>query len=163
MWLWWWSKALPGPSVGHSGHKKGHYCVEETVNAAVAAAMAKAGANAQNESDDDVNVTVNIDNQDTQAQQQQQGESQEANGEGEMVPICHRPESGPPQTLYLPIQAAIAHLAEHPNDSWGACPVSDDVQPEPVAEETPVESVVDPTPEPDPVTEEPVTEPEPTP
>jgi hypothetical protein len=37
--------------------------------------------------------------------------------------ICHRTPSGQAQTLTLPIQAAEAHLREHPLDTPGICPV----------------------------------------
>jgi len=156
LWLWWWSPSLP-PSIA-----PGHGCVEEMVNAAVSAAVARAtgtGGSASSDSDDDIEINVNIDNSDVQGQSQSQeatGGISESDDEGgqDMLTICHRPPGGgPSQTLTLPIQAAIAHLENHPDDTIGACPV----MPSKPVVETPVEPdpdpVVEPTPEP--VVEEP--------
>lgn len=51
------------------------------------------------------------------------GDPGECDCKNEKIDICHRPEGGEPITLNLPIPAALSHLAEHPNDTIGACPI----------------------------------------
>lgn len=53
----------------------------------------------------------------------------------EFVTICHNG-----QTLTLPLQAAIAHLEQHPGDTWGACPVTVKEEGSVAGEEQPAEA-----------------------
>ena len=62
-------------------------------------------------------------------------------GDEPNVTICHRPEGGEPVTLTLPLGAARAHLAQHPEDTVGACPITVVVPAEP---EVAAEEVVEP-------------------